>query len=219
MAKRVTGFVFYLSGLLCLLSIGTNAQDSSYKVTMPVYVQANFFYDFPQSFGVSAGIDFPIKSKLITKIDSGGTTKSKYRDLIVSANLGFYRYEFNHTGFFFFPAIGKRYNKGRPYFFEWLISMGVLRTFYDGQVYRVDDNGNVSKLKDYGRVYAETGFAAVFGHDFERNKKPKPFAADIKPSLWFQYPYNSFLLPHFSIELEFKYHFNNMDRLVRQKNY
>ncbi len=218
MTERRLRFIFCLSTITCLLKVDLHAQDSLYKVPMPVHTGSSFFYDFPQSFGFSGGIDFPVKSKLITSVNDSGATKIKYCDRIFSANTGFYRYTFNHSGLYFFSSIGKRYSKDRPFYLEWLISVGILRTFYDGRVYTVDDNGTVKELKYYGRYYALTGLSAVFGYNFERNKKPKPFAIGIKPSLWFQYPYNNFMLPHLSAELIFKYHFNKLNIFVKQKH-
>lgn len=200
-----------------LFSSDGNAQDSMDRVSMPLYLQGSFFYDFPQSFGAAAGVDFPIRSKVIFTKNKAGEEKAKYRNLIIASDIGFYRYPFNNSGIYLFQSIGKRYHKEKPYYFEWLASIGLLRTFYDGIVYSVDNNGNVKILKDFGRYYATTGFAAVFGHNFERSSNPKPFAIDIKPSLWIQYPYNSFILPHFSVWLTFKYHFNRFHISVKQK--
>ncbi|MGC4038801.1 MAG: hypothetical protein QM764_22780 [Chitinophagaceae bacterium] len=209
--------LFCAFSLAGCLNADIHAQDSLRKIKMPVHIQGNFFYDFPQSFGAVAGIELPLKNKVISRVDTSGKVKLKYRDWVLNGNVGFYRYTFNHTGLFLFPSIGKRYNKGRPYYFEWLLSVGLLRTFYDGQVYSVDDNGTVKQLKNYGRFYTLTGVSTVFGHDFEKNKKPKPFAIDIKPSLWFQYPYNSFVLPHLSFELQLKYHLDRLNMRVREK--
>src|ERR1700690_1906176 len=210
MANRQSKFLLCLLALLFHFKV-VEAQDSLNKVKMPVYIRSTFFYDFPQSFGASAGVDFPIRSKIITTISKSGKQELRYRDLIVCSDIGFYRYPFNNTGLYIIQSIGKRYYKSKPYYFEWLINVGVLRTIYDGQVYAVDDNGNVTELNNYGRYYAITGFTTVFGHNFERSKKPKPFAIDIRPSVWIQYPYNSFILPHLSAEISFTYHFNKLN--------
>lgn len=206
-----------LSVFILLFTVDLKAQDSLHRITQPVYVHSSFFYDFPQSFGASAGTTFPIRSKKIIAEYKGGKKIIRYRDLIVSSDFGFYRYPFNNSGLYFFQSIGKRYHKEKPYYFEWLIRLGALRTFYDGLVYAVNDNGDVSVLKNYGRYYAVTGFTAVFGHDFDRSKYPRPFSIEIKPALWIQYPYNSFVLPHFSVEATFLYHFKSFYIGLKQK--
>ena len=216
--KTLSSKIFLSSfTFMCLFRINGIAQDSLKRVIMPVYLHGSFFYDFPQNFGATAGVDFPIRSKVIFTKNKDGEENVKYRDLIIASDVGFYRYAFNNTGIYLFQSIGKRYHKEKPYYFEWLASVGVLRTFYDGIVYSVDNNGDVKILKDFGRYYATTGFAAVFGHNFERSNHPKPFAIDLKPSLWIQYPYNSFILPHFSVWLTFKYHFNRFNISIKQK--
>ncbi|HET7115250.1 MAG TPA: hypothetical protein VFI29_02085 [Hanamia sp.] len=208
---------FCLFALIWLIKIDGKAQDSLKKVNMPLYLHGSFFYDFPQSFGAATGFDLPLRSKIIFTKNKAGEEKAKYRDLIIASDIGFYRYPFNNSGIYFFQSIGKRYHNEKPYYFEWLARVGVLRTFYDGIVYSVDENNNVKILKDFGRYYAITGFAVIFGHNFERSTNSKPFAIDIKPSLWIQYPYNSFILPHFSVWLTFKYHFNRFHISVKQK--
>ena len=217
MAKKQRLFLCFL--ILNLLYYNSlQAQDSAVKVPRPVEVCGSLYYDFPQSFGALAGIVFPWKSKIVTATaKKSGQKEERNRDIIVASDIGFYRYPYNNSGLFFDAGIGKRYYKAHPYFFEWLIKVGVLRTFYDGLVYRVDGNGNVSVLKSFGRYYALTGFASVIGYDFHRGKKPQPFALAFTPSAWVQYPYNSFILPHVSCELIFLYRFDSMKRGVKQK--
>jgi hypothetical protein len=216
MSTNQDRFLFSLFVMILLFNYSLKAQDSSCKVEMPIYISGSFCYDFPQSFGASGGVNFPIKSKVIIAQGKDGEEKS-YRDKILATDLGFYRYPFNNSGLYFFQSIGIRYHKNKPYYFEWLISAGVLRTFYDGIVYSVDANGAVHEKNNFGRYYAVTGFSTVFGHDFERSKSPKPFSIDIKPFVWVQYPYNSFILPHLSAWFTFIYHFNNFNIFIRQK--
>ncbi len=200
-----------------LFTLHTAAQDSLYRrQPMPIFISGSLFYDFPQSFGASAGAEFPLNSRHISIIKKG-KQKEKYRDIITTSNIGFYRYAFNNRGLFLLQSVGYRYHKTKPYYFEWLLTFGALRTFYDGNVYSVDNYGTIRTLQNFGRLYAITGFTTVFGHDFERSAKPKPIAISIQPSLWVQYPYNSFLLPHFSIQLSFSYHFNQFNIVVHQK--
>lgn len=217
MIKRLSKVILCLLLATSLAPFSTKAQDSSVIVRMPTFARFAFFYDLPLSFGAFAGIDFPIKSKVIISIDRNEKKEIKYRDAILATDIGFYRYDFNNTGLYFFQSVGKRYYRQKPYYFEWQLRLGFLHTFYDGIVYAVENNGNVKQLHNFGRYYAVTGATAVFGHDFIRVTNPKPFAIDIRPSLWFQYPYNSFVLPHMSASLTFKYHFNTMNITIKQK--
>ncbi len=201
---------------LFVLVLQTAGQDSSYRVMMPVYVHASLFYDFPQSFGAIAGIEMPINSRQ-NVIIKRGIQKNKFKDIITTSDVGFYRYPFNNTGLFLLQSVGYKYYKNKPYYFELLVTIGVLRTFYDGTVYSVSDNGSITVLRNFGRLYAISGFTAVFGHNFERCAIPKPMSVSIKPSLWVQYLYNSFILPHISLQLSLSYHFPHLNISVRQK--
>lgn len=193
------------------------AQESIPVLKKPVFLHTSFYYDMPNSFGASAGIDLTLKSKTKFKRNNSGNETASNRDLILNTDIGFYHYRFNNTGIFIIPSIGKRYYKSGPHYFELLMGAGMVRTFYDGIVYTVDDNGKVNEKSYFGRYYATANISTTFGWDFEKSKKPKPFALQVKPVLWFQFPYNSFLLPHLAIEAGFKYHFKNFNTNVIQK--
>ena len=203
------------AGFICPLQLA--AQDSLPSVKKTIFIHSAFYYDFPKSLGASAGVDFPLQSKIKITHDKNGKEKTHYRDFIVNADIGFYRYRFNNTGIFFIPSVGKRYSSQRPYYFEILLGAGLVRTFYDGIVYTVDENGKVDEKSYFGRFYATANIATTFGYDFEKSKQPKPFAIQVKPVLWFQFPYNSFMLPHLSVEAGVKYHFKNWTIKVKQK--
>jgi hypothetical protein len=209
-AKAITTIV-----LVCAAGLA-KAQDSSQKIQKQLFIHASGFYDFPQSFGASAGVDFVIHSKQKNITRRSGKTIQRTKDRIINADIGFYRYGFNHTGLMFSPTIGTRYTKQSGYYFETQAGLGLLRTFYDGRVYEVDGNGNVKEKKAFGRLYATTQLAMVFGWDFSKNHSKHPIAIQLKPILWVQYPYNSFVLPHGSIELGIKYHFSRFNTHVGQ---
>jgi hypothetical protein len=208
---------FFCWLIFSLGAIAKLAGQKESKIEKPVFTSISFYYDFPQSMGASAGIDFPIKEKVKYCISGGKLKNIKFRNLLLSADIGFYRYPYNNTGIYFMPAVGMCYYKKNPFYFKWMATMGILRTDYDGIVYSVSANGNVKQIKNFGRYYATTGIATAFGEDFERASRPHPFAIEIKPSLWIQYPYNSFVLPHASIMLGVKYHFRNLNVFIKKK--
>ena len=194
------------------------AQDSSLrKIKAPVFISASLFYDFPQSFGTIAGIDFPLEHITTQKIKSNGHVIEKNSELIFKANAGFYRYKFNHTGLLLSSYAGTRHQYKNATYFEMLAGIGLLRTFYDGIVYTVSDNGTVKQKNNYGRTYATFNVAPAYGIDLTRIKKPKPFTIELRPIFWLQFPYNSFVLPHASAAFTIKYHLSNAVVNVKQK--
>lgn len=199
---------------VCISFSAAEAQDPFHSLSMPVFTSASFLYDFPRSFGAQLGIGFPLSSRHIFN-NKTGTPKS--RELLTVTNIGFYRYAFNNTGLILQQSLGFRYYHKKPYFFECLLDFGALRTFYDGSVYSVNNEGIVNTLPNFGRWYAITGITTGFGWDWQRSAKPKSFAVSVSPSLWMQYPYNSFILPHLSLQLSLQYHIPSINVSVHQK--
>lgn len=191
--------------LLCSFCFKTAfTQDSSYSTSRPVFAEASVLYDFPQSYGLSAGVNYPLKSVLKNRISKKGKLHTKQTEKFAGVNAAAYRYPFNYTGIFLMPFIGVRHYVHPSLFYETSLSVGVLRTFYDGRVYEVNAAGSVSQKSLFGRFYATTGFSWCFG--FLLNKQGHSICAlQFKPMLWFQYPYNSFIKPHISLEGGIKY--------------
>lgn len=180
------------------------AQDSSDRTAKPIFTEVMLLYDFPQSFGAAGGINLPLRSLIKKKNSRQGKPFIKPKDVIYGANAGFYRYPFNYTGVFFAPFIGFRHYVHPSLFHETTLGIGVLRTFYDGIVYKVDAAGNVSEANLFGRSYVTTSFSWAI--NFLLRKPGKSImAVQVKPLLWLQYPYNSFIKPHIALEAGIKY--------------
>ena len=212
MSLLKTSLLFFL----CFFVRGRIVAQSADSLSLPVYTSAAFLYDFPQSFGATAFISLPLNNRHIF-INKKEKEKEKFRELFTRSEAGFYRYGFNNSGLLFQQSIGFRYQHTKPWFFEWMLSAGILRTFYDGTVYKVSDDGTVSTLKNFGRFYAITGMSVAYGLDLEKSAKALPFTVSLQPSLWVQYPYNSFFLLHVSTRLSIDYHFPSFNLLVHQK--
>jgi len=182
-------------------------QDSTYKTLKPVFVQASLLYDFPQSYGVTAGIDFPLKSVIKNRVAKNGSESTIQKARFWGVLAGFYRYPYNYTGVLLMPTIGVRRPVFKSFFYESSLGIGVLRTFYDGKAYEVDAAGNVKEKSLFGRFYATTNLSFAFNF-LLRNSAQNVLALQIKPSLWFQYPFDSFIKPHVSLEAGMKYEIN-----------
>jgi len=188
------------------------AQDSSIT-TKPIFADASLLYDFPESFGMTVGIYLPLQSITKNFIYKNGKSITKQKDIVTGVNAGFYRYPYNYTGVIFSPFIAKRRYYHPSFFTETAVSIGMLRTFYDGKVYKVDASGNVTELGLFGRFYATTGFS--YGFNWLLKSSQHNIALQLKPSLWFQYPYNSFIKPHASLEAGVKYEIAKRNVSVR----
>lgn len=215
MKKRtipVTGILIILILFLCATS--AFPQDSSAKISRPVYAVASLLYDFPESYGMTLGIQFPFQSinkELISRSAAGFT---KRKDMITGFTTGFYRYPYNNTGIILSAFIASRRYYHRSLFTEIAVDLGMLRTFYDGRVYKVDAAGNIMERHLFGRFYATTGLSYSFDWLLSKTGEHN-IALQLRPSLWFQYPYNSFIKPHASLEAGIKYEIAKKNVLVK----
>jgi len=199
-----------MEALLCFLLIIVPgheiaiAQDSCKTASHPVFAEAMVLYDFPQSYGITAGINLPIQSFVKNKIFKGDRKSTTSREIIFGVNAGFYRYLYNYTGAFLTPFIGLRHYVHPCLFHETSFGLGILRTFYDGIIYKVDEAGNVTEENLYGRFYATTSFSWAINFLWHASKQ-SIMAFQLKPMFWLQYPYNSFVKPHLSLAVGIRY--------------
>lgn len=192
------------------------AQDSIHRFTKPIFTEVMLLYDFPESYGMTAGTSLPLQSLIKNTTSKKGKTFTKQRDIIVGANAGFYRYPYNYTGILLTPFIGFRHYVNPSFFHETTLGIGVLRTFYDGMIYKVDAGGNVNEENLFGRFYATTGFSWAANFLLQRPNR-SIMTIQLKPTLWFQYPYDSFIKPHISLEAGIKYQIAERSVLVKTK--
>ncbi|MEO6916452.1 MAG: hypothetical protein ABI151_13160 [Chitinophagaceae bacterium] len=183
--------------VLIFLLVSTHIKAQDPVRLRPVFAQASLLYDFPQSFGVITGISWPFRTIVKSRIPGKSFIRRKDRFLAVEA--GFYRYPFNYTGLLLMPGYGARHYRSQSFFYETIVSLGLMRTFYDGKVYDVNATGNVTEKKLYGRFYATTHLSSAF--DFRASKL---ITLEVKPSVWFQYPFDSFIKPHLSLQAGIK---------------
>jgi hypothetical protein len=205
--------------MVCIFFLNDGiAQDSSTsKEKYPGYITGAAFYDFPQSFGATAGVDLTLKHITTYRQNAKGKISEKNKQLFVTATAGFYRYPSNHTGIMMAAFIGTRHMYNNGSFFEHSAGIGALHTVYDGMVYSVDDNGTVKQQNNYGRTYATVNLALSYGWNLDRTKKLKSFTIQVQPMFWVQFPYNSLSLPHGSLILGVKYHLPNFNVRVPHK--
>jgi hypothetical protein len=173
------------------------AQDSL-RINRPVSLYGLASYDFPKGYGLTVGTSIPFHSVTNHK------NKSSEKDEFISGELGGYRYPFDYTSVNINAGIGIRYIKSAKYFSELSFFQGLLRTIYDGKVYEMDQYGNIKEVKLFGRTYLATGFSYSLSYRLNQ-KNLNLWFIQIKPSIWAQYPFNSFLKLHFSLQAGISY--------------
>ena len=205
----------FLSAWL-LLSVVASAQDSL-NANRPAFLYGLTTYDFPGSYGFTIGTSVPFHSIIKEKAHKDFKNRYSERDEFISAELGGYRHPFAYTAIIASAGIGIRYSKSRKHFNELCFNQGIFRTFYDGKVYELDQDGNIKERKLFGRTYLTTGFAYSINWGLN-NRNSNLWFIQVKPAVWMQYPYNSFLKPHISIQAGISYHLKNLTVRTRTKH-
>ena len=183
---------------LLLIPVIVFTQDSL-KTNRPALLYGLVSYDFPKGFGFKIGASAPITplSKLILK-----------RDVLVSSELGEYHYPFAYTSIFFNAGLGIRYIRSFKHFSELSIDQGLLRSIYDGKVYQLEQDGSIKEHKLFGRNYLITQFSYSLNYRM-CTRSPNLWFIQFRPSAWLQYPFNSFLKLHFSLQAGVSYNLKN----------
>ncbi len=209
MVKIINANLFLSALLMFILSFKTAfGQDSIYKMSKPVFVDAMLLYDVPQSYGISADVSYPFSSIIKNRISKRGRLFTRQKDRFWGVAATAYRYPYNYTGVLLMPFVGTRHFVNTHIFFETSLGVGVLRSFYDGKVYEVDVSGNVTEKPIFGRFYVTTHLSWAFNLLIQKVGS-KTLALQVRPSIWFQFPFESFIKPHLSLEAGIKYEINN----------
>jgi hypothetical protein len=188
--------------LVSLISTCSYCQDSSY-VKCPIGIQALVQYDFPQSYGIAAGVVYEL-TPLQRKINYSNSFD--YHLWICTIEAGWLHYPLNSSAINARAGIGVRISKYPSHYHEWLMEEGILRTFYQGTVYTVSADGNVKEISGYGRTYGTTGISYLQNWDINLSHN-YPVSIIIKPSLWIQYPFNGFIKAHTSLDIGARFSF------------
>jgi len=114
------------------------------------------------------------------------------------ANLGFYNHPRNHMGFFFDIHQGTRRYFKSGFMLESAVGLGALVPFYNKDVWKVDENGSVSKASKFGGV--DLMPSITLGIGFRLNKETNSLIA-LRPKIFWQFPYNQRALPHSAFQL------------------
>jgi hypothetical protein len=199
-----------------LLPAMASTQDSLNE-KRPAFLYALATYDFPRSYGFTIGTSIPFHSIIIKKVDKEFNTRNFKKDELISADLGGYRYPLAYTAITVNAGLGLRYNKSAKHFNELYFNQGIFRTFYDGNVYELDPDGNIKERKLFGRTYLTTGFSYSMNWSL-KNRNSNLWFIQVRPAFWIQYPYNSFLKPHVSIQAGTSYHLQNVTLRTRTKH-
>lgn len=149
--------------------------------------------------GLRLGYEIPALHNKIVK------PRKTSHSLMLHPGIGYYKHVYNHSALFLNMEAG--YNILFFFGLEGRINLGVgyLRTFLDGEVYEMKEDGTFKKVPLAGNNTFMPSLSLHLGYDFSRLTESK-LGFFIKPSIFFQIPYNDFVLPQYSVEIGLKYH-------------
>jgi hypothetical protein len=198
-----------------LQPVMVSAQDSL-NIKRPVLLYGLTTYDFPKSYGFTIGTSIPFHSIIKEKANKDLRKQNSEKDEFISAESGANRYPFAYTAIIVNAGIGIRYIKSTKRFTELSFNQGILRTVYDGKVYELDQNGTIKERLLFGRTYLSTGLSYSLNWRLN-NSNSNLWFMQLKPAAWVQYPYNSFLKIHFSLQAGISYRLQNIVLPTRTK--
>ncbi len=188
-----------LPGLLLILFLYVTAHSQDQPSAPPLEMNISYFGETITHPGLKIGMESALSQKSREKIKRTGKTFTKRKLLFLATSLGGYHQHRFHTGIFINGEIGYRVTKKKGIKTELLVGLGYLRTFVDGDTYGVDDSGNIHRQRHEGQSGVMPSIAFGVGKDL-RFTEQGAWSWHIRPSLYFQVPYNHTYLPHFILE-------------------
>lgn len=115
--------------------------------------------------------------------------------LLWTANIGTYVHVRNHVGLFVNSEIGWRVTRPSGYFMDAFLGLGYLHVWPQGTVYEVVNNTVQEVTATGSPKFMPTFSWGFFGWQFDR------FSIHSRLQFFGEYPYNSYMLPHITVQL------------------
>ena len=122
-------------------------------------------------------------------------------------NVGFYNHQRNHNALFLDLHEGfRRYFKEGKWYFEQSIGLGLMLSFYNEDVWHVDDNGNVARVSNVGNLDFMPSVTFGFGYNLTQKKKSDNYIW-ARPKIFWQMPFNNLAYAHLALQIGYTYNF------------
>ncbi len=200
---------FKLILILGLLTESAMAQslktDSVTNAKVPMPITISYYSNLIVDPGFKVGIERPFLIIQKSKIRKNGKLKFNRLQFLNTLNLGYYyTKEQNHSPFLNME-IGYRKIRKSGFKTEAFLGLGYMRTILTDETYKVDNNGNVSKIDFAGSNYFMPSLSFGIGYDNSYRNDHFPFSVSLKPNIFFRLPYNHSVLTNIGMELNLSY--------------
>lgn len=125
--------------------------------------------------------------------------------ILSRSDVGYYNHPRNHRAFFIDHHIGMRHNIGSRMFMEHAIGVGVMFPMLNAPVYKVDEQGHISESSK--RLNPDFRPSVTLGLGYDLNPNEERDAIWVRPTMFWQYPYNTLALPHVAMQFGFTHTF------------
>lgn len=120
-------------------------------------------------------------------------------------NIGFYNHPRSHNAIFLdFHQGFRRYFKNQNWFFEQNIGIGTMLSFYNENVWHVDDDGNSALVSNTGNWDFMPSVTLGFGKNITPKKETAIYVW-LRPKIYWQYPFNNLANVHTALQIGFSY--------------
>jgi hypothetical protein len=172
-----------------------------------IEIKISYFGDFIVFPGIKIGFGYPFYTWEKIK-DKGDKLKTKKKKLTLNVNYFRYNHIGSYTNNAFYPEVGYNVTRTKGLSTQICLGIGYLRTSLKGDVYEVDEQGQVRWIRNAGRNRCITTFSGGIGYDFRMTKKI-PVAFLLSPNIYFVFPETIMgVEPHVALDFELKYFFN-----------
>ncbi|MCL2008188.1 MAG: hypothetical protein FWG77_08900 [Treponema sp.] len=169
--------------LIALVGLSTNLVYGQIKKVVPINI--SYFGETLVHPGITIGYE-----------------NTFYRSFIFTVSMGTHIHQRNHTGLFFNAGLNWRHTFPIGYSMEFGLGLGYLHAWaHGGSIYTVDDAGDVSIKRNFGRPHFMPSVKlGLLGWDF-RNNTDIPLRLNADLIVFGRYPFNNFIMPHMAFNI------------------
>ncbi len=120
-------------------------------------------------------------------------------------DIGFYNHPRSHSALLIDLHEGFRmYTKNQRWYFEQSIGLGAMLSFYNEDIWHVDETGNVARVSSFANVDFMPSVTFGCGFNLTPNNETAHFIW-IRPKLFWQLPYNNLATVHTALMIGYSY--------------
>jgi hypothetical protein len=149
--------------------------------------------------GVSLGIEYPLRK--VTFFKGNHDVPFKIKERFLTTQLSWYYHPTFHQNFFLTAGYQWRRTNKRGGFADVAPQAGFSRTFIDGTVYKVNEGGEVTRIRSAGDWFLTGMLSFSIGKELHSSSNKLNLKVYGRSSLLVLFPYNNFLYARPIVEL------------------